>query len=92
MQRIPHPQCFTPPFHSLPSVISSIQAILITLEHKCLNEVAIANSNADAYTIHAVSQDDFSDVPMPDAPPQPAQAPNTGVVKAVSPDAVPRQN
>ncbi|MCJ1468047.1 hypothetical protein MMC07_006673 [Pseudocyphellaria aurata] len=43
------------------------------------------------YTIHAISQDDFSDVPMPDAPSQPAHTPHVGVVKAVSPDALPRQ-
>ncbi|SLM40694.1 Coiled-coil domain-containing protein 56 [Lasallia pustulata] len=37
-----------------------------------------------AYTIHAVSQDDFSDVPIPDAPAQPPHTPNTSVNRPVS--------
>lgn len=32
-----------------------------------------------AYTIHAVSQDEFEDVPIPDAPQQPAHTPNVSV-------------
>ena len=38
----------------------------------------------DSYTIKAVSQDDFSDVPIPDAPPQSAHTPHMGVEKAGS--------
>jgi len=37
-----------------------------------------------AFTIKAVAQDDFSDVPMPDAPVQPAHASNTGVGRVAS--------
>ncbi|KAI4134964.1 MAG: hypothetical protein LQ347_001076 [Umbilicaria vellea] len=37
-----------------------------------------------AYTIKAVSQDDFSDVPIPDAPAQPPHTPNAGVNRPVS--------
>ncbi|KAI9719191.1 MAG: hypothetical protein M1828_006284 [Chrysothrix sp. TS-e1954] len=32
-----------------------------------------------AFTIRAVSQDEFEDVPIPDAPPQPAAAPHSGI-------------
>ena len=39
---------------------------------------------SDAFTINAVAQDDFSDVPIPDAPAQPPHSPHTGVEKAVS--------
>ncbi len=35
----------------------------------------------DAFTIRAVAQDDFSDVPIPDAPAQPAHTPNAGVAR-----------
>ncbi|KAL8872738.1 MAG: hypothetical protein Q9174_001677 [Haloplaca sp. 1 TL-2023] len=35
-----------------------------------------------AFTIHAVAQDDFSDVQVPDAPEQPPHTPHTGVLKA----------
>lgn len=35
----------------------------------------------DAFTIRAVAQDDFSDVPIPDAPTQPAHTPNAGVTR-----------
>ena len=38
----------------------------------------------DAYTLKAVAQDDFSDVPIPDAPPQSAHTPHTGAEKAAS--------
>ena len=38
----------------------------------------------DSFTINAVAQDDFSDVPIPDAPAQPPHSPHTGVEKAVS--------
>ncbi|MCJ1246154.1 hypothetical protein MMC30_003359 [Trapelia coarctata] len=43
-----------------------------------------------AFTINAVSQDDFSDVQIPDAPAQPAHTPNTGVDRAVSEAALKR--
>ncbi|KAL8829147.1 MAG: hypothetical protein Q9191_002175 [Dirinaria sp. TL-2023a] len=36
------------------------------------------------FTINAVAQDDFSDVPVPDAPPQPPHTPNAGVERPVS--------
>lgn len=35
----------------------------------------------DVMTIRAVSQDDFSDVPIPDAPVQPPHTPNAGAEK-----------
>ncbi|KAM3419118.1 Cytochrome c oxidase assembly factor 3 [Cercospora zeina] len=34
------------------------------------------------WTIKAIGQDDFSDVPIPDAPAQPAAAPHTSTVKS----------
>ncbi|CAK4032038.1 hypothetical protein DOTSEDRAFT_19113 [Lecanosticta acicola] len=34
------------------------------------------------WTIKAIGQDDFSDVPIPDAPAHPPQAPNTTTVKS----------
>lgn len=34
------------------------------------------------WTIKAIGQDDFSDVPMPDAPAQPAHTPNASTVKS----------
>jgi len=37
-----------------------------------------------AFTIKAVAQDDFSDVPIPDAPVQSARTPNVGVGKVAS--------
>ncbi|KAA6409724.1 MAG: cytochrome c oxidase assembly mitochondrial [Lasallia pustulata] len=46
--------------------------------------LASPTSIDDAYTIHAVSQDDFSDVPIPDAPAQPPHTPNTSVNRPVS--------
>ncbi|GAB7357066.1 hypothetical protein MBLNU459_g7882t1 [Dothideomycetes sp. NU459] len=33
-----------------------------------------------AFTIRAVSQDEFDDIPMPDAPAQPGHAPHTSAV------------
>lgn len=42
------------------------------------------NINTDSWTINAVAQDDFSDVPIPDAPSQSAHTPHTGVEKAAS--------
>ncbi|GAB7364973.1 hypothetical protein MBLNU230_g5756t2 [Neophaeotheca triangularis] len=40
-------------------------------------------SSADTWTLKAVGQDDFSDIPMPDVPAQPAQAPHaSGNVKS----------
>lgn len=44
------------------------------------------DSSTDSWTINAVAQDDFSDVPIPDAPPQAAHTPHTGVEKAASGD------
>ncbi|KAL8730258.1 MAG: hypothetical protein Q9181_004725 [Wetmoreana brouardii] len=38
-------------------------------------------TSKDAFTIHAVAQDDFSDVQIPDAPEQPPHTPHTGVLK-----------
>ncbi|KAL8730626.1 MAG: hypothetical protein Q9166_003939 [cf. Caloplaca sp. 2 TL-2023] len=35
-----------------------------------------------AYTIKAVSQDDFTDVQIPDAPEQPPHTPHTGIARA----------
>ncbi|KAK4507225.1 hypothetical protein PRZ48_000960 [Zasmidium cellare] len=34
------------------------------------------------WTIKAIGQDDFSDIPMPDAPAQPAHAPNASTAKS----------
>ncbi|KAF2724927.1 hypothetical protein K431DRAFT_300343 [Polychaeton citri CBS 116435] len=34
------------------------------------------------WTIKAIGQDDFSDVPMPDAPSQPGHAPHTGITRS----------
>jgi len=45
---------------------------------------AYTKSCTDSWTINAVAQDDFSDVPIPDAPPQAAHTPHTGVQKSVS--------
>lgn len=36
----------------------------------------------DSWTIRAIGQDDFSDVPMPDAPTQPGHAPHMSAVKS----------
>ncbi|KAL6720740.1 hypothetical protein ACLMJK_002665 [Lecanora helva] len=40
------------------------------------------------FTINAVAQDDFSDVPVPDAPAQPPHSPHTGVETATSIEAL----
>ncbi len=40
-------------------------------------------ASVDSWTINAVAQDDFSDVPIPDAPAQPPHSPQTGVETAV---------
>ena len=46
----------------------------------------------DAYTIHAIAQDDFEDVPIPDAPPQSAKTPNSSTsVMAANQAAVSRE-
>lgn len=45
----------------------------------------------DSWTINAVAQDDFSDVPMPDALAQPPHSPHTGVEKSVSAAALNKQ-
>ncbi|KAL9638891.1 MAG: hypothetical protein Q9164_001265 [Protoblastenia rupestris] len=37
-----------------------------------------------AWTIHAVAQDDFSDIPIPDALPQAAHTPHVGFDRAAS--------
>ncbi|KAL9127208.1 MAG: hypothetical protein Q9217_003864 [Psora testacea] len=37
-----------------------------------------------SWTIHAVAQDDFSDVSVPDAPPQAAHTPHVGYNRAAS--------
>lgn len=42
----------------------------------------MADRMADTWTIKAIGQDDFSDVPMPDAPAQPAHTPNASAVKS----------
>ena len=39
-------------------------------------------SPTDTWTIKAIGQDDFSDVPMPDAPAQPGHAPHMSTVKS----------
>ena len=39
---------------------------------------------SDSWTINAVAQDDFSDVPIPDVPAQPPHTPHTGVEKPVN--------
>lgn len=51
---------------------------------KSTEAMAHAESYTDSWTINAVAQDDFSDVPIPDAPPQAAHTPHTGVEKSVS--------
>ena len=43
-----------------------------------------ANDTLDSYTINAVAQDDFSDVPVPDAPAQPPHTPHAGVERTIS--------
>ena len=45
----------------------------------------------DSWTINAVAQDDFSDVPIPDAPAQPPHTPHTGVEKSISVAALDKQ-
>ncbi len=40
--------------------------------------------SADSFTINAIAQDDFSDVPIPDAPAQPAHTPNATVERPAS--------
>ena len=37
---------------------------------------------SDTYTLKVIGQDDFSDVPIPDAPAQSPHTPNAGVVKS----------
>jgi len=39
-------------------------------------------TDADTFTIRAIGQDDFSDVPMPDAPVSPGHAPHMSAVKS----------
>ncbi|MCJ1267431.1 hypothetical protein MMC22_007316 [Lobaria immixta] len=63
----------------IPNIIGGVTVVAFTL-------------GVYTWTIHAISQDDFSDVPIPDAPAQPAHTPNTGVVKAADPATVPRRN
>lgn len=41
-------------------------------------------NRTDWWTINAVAQDDFSDVPIPDASAQPPHSPHTGVERSVS--------
>jgi len=41
--------------------------------------------NVDAFTIRAVAQDDFEDVPIPDAPVQPGHAPHHSAVTSAGP-------
>ena len=43
---------------------------------------SILRKNADTWTLKAIGQDDFSDVPIPDAPAQPAHTPNASAVKS----------
>ena len=38
----------------------------------------------DSFTLNAVAQDDFSDVPIPDAPAQPPHSPHAGVERSIS--------
>lgn len=45
----------------------------------------------DSWTINAVAQDDFSDVPIPDAPAQSPHSPHTGLEKSVSAAALDEQ-
>ena len=52
--------------------------LLLYVRERCDTECT------DSWTINAVAQDDFSDVPMPDAPAQPPHSPHTGVEKSVS--------
>ncbi|KAK4636343.1 Cytochrome c oxidase assembly factor 3, mitochondrial [Fulvia fulva] len=54
------------------------------LVRNALTGVAIFGFVAAVYTwtIKAIGQDDFSDVPIPDAPAQPAHAPNMSTVKS----------
>ena len=44
----------------------------------------------DTLTIRAVAQDDFSDVPIPDAPAQPNHTPNMGIDRAIGEAALKR--
>ncbi|KAF6220198.1 hypothetical protein HO133_003329 [Letharia lupina] len=44
-----------------------------------------------SWTINAVAQDDFSDVPIPDAPAQSPHSPHTGLEKSVSAAALDEQ-
>ncbi|KAI9838689.1 MAG: hypothetical protein M1819_005003 [Sarea resinae] len=45
----------------------------------------LAMVHLDAFTIRAVAQDDFEDVPLPDAPVQMAGPPNASTVRSAGP-------
>lgn len=49
------------------------------------------SDSLDSYTLHAVAQDDFSDVSVPDAPAQPPHSPHTGVERSISVAALNKQ-
>lgn len=53
---------------------------------RSMKPIEYTNFSTDSWTINAVAQDDFSDVPIPDAPPQAAHTPHTGVEKSASGD------
>ena len=81
--------------HSCSSTLSSPQylhgACSLRVYYRCLcvgltlYTRKMKNTNcSDSWTINAVAQDDFSDVPIPDAPAQPPHAPHAGVERSVS--------
>ena len=70
----------------------------LRFHHRCLYVMHLLHVRngcvtkcADSWTINAVAQDDFSDVPIPDAPAQPPHSPHTGVEKSVSAAALDQQ-
>ena len=88
--------------HSCSSTLSSPQylhgAYSLRFYYQCLcvglslYARKMRNTNClDSWTINAVAQDDFSDVPIPDAPAQPPQAPHAGVERSVSAAALNKQ-
>ena len=55
---------------------------MLIFQAKAITTVLGTDAKTDTFTIKAIGQDDFSDVPMPDAPSQPAHTPNASVIKS----------
>lgn len=66
------------------SLASSPQSVrcLTCIYNRCEHKGAEADNKADTYTIKAIGQDDFSDIPIPDAPSAPGHAPHMSTVKS----------